>query len=674
MTRLRAAMLPSVLALVAVLFLVASALNSGGTSATAATTQTYFRLGAGFTDVVPHQIVRAADDRLYVFADQADSPRTLHAYWTVQPGLPASATGFATSTLTIDSDAISVEAAYGGGSTIHVLVNMMSGALRDYPFDVGTRTFKAPISLATDAATYSGIGTSGLSAGIAGDGTLHVAYWSSGNHVTYRAYTYNAAADTLLLVSGPTQVDDGGRIARHPSLAVSPVDGSVTVAWVSPNSSAGLVAGAIYSKTRSAAGIWGAQELVSAAPAWTSTYFGIDIDQGPSLVIGSDGVRRLAYIEYYDASGDYGRIHYATRPAASAQWSDSAVPGYTHDPALALDSLGDLYLIGHGHPENALYGTTCLSLDDLCVRQQNPDGTWGSAQLFAQHQGTDSFDASVSVKWSAAGWNRPASVELAFFSADGGSYSSTSVWYGRLDAGPAPAPTSTPAATSTPTPTPAATSTPTPTPAATSTPTQTPTSTPAPSATSTSTPTATSPTATATSTRTPVATSTPTPTATATSVPSSATVLVGDSQIEGMVDSNPPGMAEAFLYTAGASGTASRFSVYVDGSSNARQIVVGIYSGKSTGHPGSLLAQATLSSPRPGAWNTVSLPSVTLRSGTRYWLAILGPIGTGKVSFHDSVSGATSETSKERNLTALPSTWSTGTIYVNSPMSAYVSP
>jgi hypothetical protein len=84
------------------------------------------------------------------------------------------------------------------------------------------------------------------------------------------------------------------------------LDGSVTAVWISQASSPAQ----ILAKTKRS-GSWGGIETVSNSPVWTSTDSGISIDQGPSLMIGPDGTKYLAYIENWriTAPYDYGRIH-----------------------------------------------------------------------------------------------------------------------------------------------------------------------------------------------------------------------------------------------------------------------------------------------------------------------------------------------------------------------------
>src|SRR5579883_2708088 len=92
------------------------------------------------------------------------------------------------------------------------------------------------------------------------------------------------------------------------------------------------------------------------------------------------------------------------------------------------------------------------------------------------------------------------------------------------------------------------------------------------------------------------------------------------------------------------------------------QILLGVYSGCS-GYPGALLAQGSNSQLREGAWNTLSISSVSIQQGTKYWIAILGTQG-GAPQFRDNTASGScqSETSSQLNLTSLPAKWSTGQI------------
>ena len=141
------------------------------------------------------------------------------------------------------------------------------------------------------------------------------------------------------------------------------------------------------------------------------------------------------------------------------------------------------------------------------------------------------------------------------------------------------------------------------------------------------------------------------------------------------------GTAVAFQTTATATGSMTSLSVYVNGGSTATPLIAGLYSNNQN-HPGSLLAQGTLSNPVAGT-NKVPLQSATkVIKGSIYWIAILNPKPASGSSglllqFSDAVGGALqpSETMIARQTTSftkLPNTW-TGTTDTThyGPLSAY---
>ncbi len=78
--------------------------------------------------------------------------------------------------------------------------------------------------------------------------------------------------------------------------------------------------------------------------------------------------------------------------------------------------------------------------------------------------------------------------------------------------------------------------------------------------------------------------------------------LLGDSTL-GTDDQSPAGVATAFSTKASVCGTLASLSVFLETTSTATKLNVGLYS-DANGHPGTLLAQGSTSSPSPGAWNT----------------------------------------------------------------------
>lgn len=236
--------------------------------------------------------------------------------------------------------------------------------------------------------------------------------------------------------------------------------------------------------------------------------------------------------------------------------------------------------------------------------------------------------------------------------------------------------TNTPVPTSTPTATPPSTSTSTPTRTPTSTPSSTPTSTNTPTATPTRTPTSTptstpTPGPTPTSTNTPTATPTRTATPTATNTPPAPILLLGTKTVGSNQDNNPAGTGEAFVFTAVASGSVTNLSIYINSSNTASQVVLGLYSNTTSNTPGTLMTSAVLVNPVKSAWNSVTVPAASVTSGSKYWIAVLAPVGMGTPEFMDAATGSASIMSLQNNLSSLPATWTSGFQYNNSPLSAY---
>jgi hypothetical protein len=151
---------------------------------------------------------------------------------------------------------------------------------------------------------------------------------------------------------------------------------------------------------------------------------------------------------------------------------------------------------------------------------------------------------------------------------------------------------------------------------------------------------------------------------------SAGTILIGSEAVYGNRDSLAAGTAEAFPFTASASGSATSIHVYVDTGSSATKVVVGLYQ-NSSGHPSTLLSTGSLRSPQSGAWNSVPIGSVAVSQGARYWLAVLGVGGT--LRYRDLVPATCQAAmSAQSNLTALASEWRSERLWWTCPISAYV--
>ncbi len=153
---------------------------------------------------------------------------------------------------------------------------------------------------------------------------------------------------------------------------------------------------------------------------------------------------------------------------------------------------------------------------------------------------------------------------------------------------------------------------------------------------------------------------------------------LGSADVQSSVDSNPPGTAEAFTYTASRDASADTFHLYLDQGNDANLVVAGVYD-DDDGEPGTLLSTGRSRALRGGEWNAIPLGTpVGLEAGEHYWLTLLGPSHVGPIRFRDLPTGTGEATriSAQDNLTArcgLPQRWSSGGAFTNSPASAYLS-
>jgi len=144
-------------------------------------------------------------------------------------------------------------------------------------------------------------------------------------------------------------------------------------------------------------------------------------------------------------------------------------------------------------------------------------------------------------------------------------------------------------------------------------------------------------------------------------------ILIGSQVIQSGPDSDSSGQSEAFQALAAYSGVLNSLVVYLDNSTTAKTLFVGLYS-DSGGRPATLLTQGSSTTLTSAAWNTVPVPGVNITTGTSYWIAVLGTGGTLRVR---DGSGCTSVSSAQSNLTSLPGSWSSGSSWPTCPLSAY---
>src|ERR1700694_2547963 len=139
-------------------------------------------------------------------------------------------------------------------------------------------------------------------------------------------------------------------------------------------------------------------------------------------------------------------------------------------------------------------------------------------------------------------------------------------------------------------------------------------------------------------------------------------VVLGTPQVQPSLDTDNTQMAEAFPVRATSSAQIDSLSLFIDRSNRAATVFVGLYS-SFAGHPHTLLSQAALMRPVSSRWNSVNIPSVRVKRGRRYWVALLGL--NGQIAFRDNTSRDNtgecySQTSHQTALISLPPPWRTG--------------
>ena len=147
-------------------------------------------------------------------------------------------------------------------------------------------------------------------------------------------------------------------------------------------------------------------------------------------------------------------------------------------------------------------------------------------------------------------------------------------------------------------------------------------------------------------------------------------MLLGNRAIESTVDDHLAGAGEAFAFRARRGGTATSISVFLDRRDQATTVYAGLYSSRH-GHPQVLMTAGSRRSPRTGAWNSLAVRSAHLRSGTTYWLAVLGK--GASMYFRDrNGRSCRGQRSSKLKMLSLPRTWPAGPNSHVCLVSAYV--
>jgi hypothetical protein len=146
--------------------------------------------------------------------------------------------------------------------------------------------------------------------------------------------------------------------------------------------------------------------------------------------------------------------------------------------------------------------------------------------------------------------------------------------------------------------------------------------------------------------------------------------LLGDQTIQTERVTLAAGQAASYQYVAAQSGQVSLVRLYLDAGSSATVVRVALYSDQA-GTPGTILSQGSAPGLTTG-WVTVNVPPISLVQGTRYWIAVMAPIGSGSLTLRDAGHGGSSLLSSQESMAAFPLTWTSGAPTARSPMSVQV--
>lgn len=364
--------------------------------------------GLGFSDVGARQVVRTSTDRVYLFVPEIYKA-FMHAYRATTSGTPA---GFAEPDQahwpTAASSIWAIDAAIDANDRVQVVYLTEAGPIYATTFDTASDRWGTPALIADSVwpNRNNGIrqGSAGVSLALDASGVAHVVYGKT-QSATRRVYYNNNQGGTW---NHETVIDDQPEQDNsHATLAFGP-NGTLYVAWLADDGTKGALR--MRSRTN---GTWGTTSLIDDNAFREDQY---SIDQGPSLLVAIDGRVHVAYIGPYEPVANaptgyaYGRAHHKYSGNGGADWtSDDPPERYTHDPALATDGQGNLYMFGHRESWKA---NGCA---DMLVVTQPAAGSWDTWRVFAK----GCYDSSVSTKWSQYHWNMPAVLDVIYWTEKG---------------------------------------------------------------------------------------------------------------------------------------------------------------------------------------------------------------------------------------------------------------
>ena len=394
-------------------------------------------VGNGFVDASDRQVVRTANNVVYVIVADDDSCQgggsgSIHVSKGVgaQPGNPNVPTSF------VEQDAAhrpvsasTTDCTYRGASMVEspdsrldsagiihtVYVDGQTGNVYYQTFSTLTDLWGVRVVIGTgarvgDGSSWPRSGQVALS--LDAHDVPHVAYVSSGTSNTLR-YTDRVGGSW----SSPVAVASGTNL-MHPTM-VTALDGTLHLAWLSNS----LAAHSDIYYSHYVGGNWTTPELVSSGDA--NVLSNGDSDQGPGITVDPSGLPQVIFLDGgVSASNDYVRMRYRT---AAGVWTDNTPPGgsggasnpagtwFAHTPQNYTAANGGNFVF-LGHDKNIEFGYQY---------QLGGTGTnWGTyATLDPQRSSAPAAgdtcargtDGSASIRFDPLRDNNPGIIDVLYF-------------------------------------------------------------------------------------------------------------------------------------------------------------------------------------------------------------------------------------------------------------------
>jgi hypothetical protein len=387
-------------------------------AAQAPASPTLVPVGEGATDAGTHQLVRTSGNILWVvpFDCETGYPfcgrNRVRAYRANRPGVPTkfrevdaahSPRGL------IKGSAVAID----GQDRLHVvwIDGKGQGTIGYNTFDTVAGLWGQAITLMvtnwTDGIFTQGI--QGVSIALDAAAAPHVVMMARpSTNDPIRVYYTNAIGGAF---TPPRPLDDQAvpsnpRFSYHPTLAFTPAN-ELLAAWIQGSctitraSTCYTPDGVIYTRLRTPDGRW--RRTVSIDdPTFPS------IDNGPSLLVTSDGVRHITFTSA--RPGQENQIRYWYDSGQGWKGDRQPAPQVTHDPVLGPDGAGGLYIYGHGAPADDYAG---FGPDKLFFYKPAGATAWGPWTLYA----AGPYDDATSTRWSQFFHNFPEYLDITVWGA-----------------------------------------------------------------------------------------------------------------------------------------------------------------------------------------------------------------------------------------------------------------